>query len=698
MLIRLAGSLLIAALIFSQVFTGTSSGQSADGSRQGIIWTNTINCTATGNSLQKTAGRDDTSDAGARSLQSIAAGDAYIEFTVAEANKTLFCGLTHAAIGTDFAEIDFAIKLTNFNVAEVRENNVYKTDVPYKTGDVFRIAVESGVVRYYKNDTLFHTSAKNPTYPLIVDVTLLMRGARLENAVIGALAINASAEWRMYQRDPAHTAFAVASKINTSNVSNLNQSWSFATGGPVAGTPVVADGMVYVGSYDGNMYALRESDGSEVWRFATELVTDACGRTWGIDSTAALSNGRLFFGNGACNLYAVDAATGRQIWRTTLADTNQGAHLFSSPLVHDGKIYMGVSAHCNPPCVRGSVVCVDASDGKVLWTTYTAPLDSTGAGVWASFAVDPNRNLVYVTTGNFCEGTDTHGDSILAFNAQTGAIVWTYKNVARDDDTLNLDFGASPVLYDAGGFQMLAAGSQDGHCYAMNRATGELMWDTRVTDAKGDGGIISSPAAAYGKVFMGAIVENTTGKVVALDQRTGGVVWEAAQPAPILGAPAVAGGAVFIGGADGTLRAYDVETGAQLWSVRRGALLGGVSITSDHVFVGSMDKSVYAFSLNAVFPQPRAMITMTSPGAGDEVKKGKKFNVTWTASAGVSKVDVGISRDGGTTWTLLADDIDASLGTLRVKARKPKSDSAIVRVTDSANTAVSGRSGIFLIR
>ncbi|HEX8183389.1 MAG TPA: PQQ-binding-like beta-propeller repeat protein, partial [Blastocatellia bacterium] len=593
---RLASSFLIIAAILSPVFTLTSTGQSSDGSRQAIIWTNTINCAATGNSLQKTAGRDDTSDAGARSLQSITAGDAYIEFTVAEANKTLFCGLAHAAIGTDFSEIDFAIKLTSFNVAEVREKNDYKAEVPYKAGDVFRIADEAGAMRYYKNDIPFYTSAKRPTYPLTVDVTLLMMGARIDNAVIGALAVNASAEWRMYQRDPAHTAFAVGSKINTTNVSSLNQAWSFATLGPVTGTPVVAGGTVYVGSYDGNMYALRESDGSELWRFATELVTDACGRTWGIDSTAALSNGRLFFGNGACNLYALDAATGRQIWRTSLGDSNAGAHLFSSPLVHNGKIYIGVSAHCNPPCVRGSVVCLDAADGRVLWTTYTAPSGSTGAGVWASFAVDPNRDLVYITTGNFCEGTDTYGDSILALNAQTGAVVWSYKNVARDRGTENLDFGASPVLFDAGGFAMLAAGSQDGHCYAVNRGTGELIWDTRITDAKPNTSIISSPAAAYGKVFMGATVENTTGKVVALDQRTGNIVWEASQPAPIIGATAVAGGTVFIGGGDGGLRAYNAETGALLWVAKRGSMMGGVSITSDHVFIGSMDNSVYAFS------------------------------------------------------------------------------------------------------
>ncbi|HEX8184957.1 MAG TPA: hypothetical protein VF747_09410, partial [Blastocatellia bacterium] len=77
---------------------------------------------------------------------------------------------------------------------------------------------------------------------------------------------------------------------------------------------------------------------------------------------------------------------------------------------------------------------------------------------------------------------------------------------------------------------------------------------------------------------------------------------------------------------------------------------------------------------------------------------GKKFNIKWTATAGISKVDVKISRDGGTTWAPLAEDLDATLGTIRVKAKKPKSDSVIVQVVDSANPEVWGQSGVFRIR
>src|SRR5438552_2514043 len=109
---RLAQYLFIAVLIMSAMFAPTSTGQNGGGAPQNVVWTNVTNCSVTGNSLQKTSGRSDSSDAGARSQQVVASGDAYFDFTAGDSNKVLFCGLTHAAIGAAFSEIDFAIKLT----------------------------------------------------------------------------------------------------------------------------------------------------------------------------------------------------------------------------------------------------------------------------------------------------------------------------------------------------------------------------------------------------------------------------------------------------------------------------------------------------------------------------------------------------------------------------------------------------------
>ena len=147
--------------------------------------------------------------------------------------------------------------------------------------------------------------------------------------------------------------------------------------------------------------------------------------------------------------------------------------------------------------------------------------------MWSSCAVDPNRRTIYVGTGNYCSGDDTYSSTVLALNADSGNLVWSFKRVPPGDKN-NFDFGASPVLFDIVGIPALVIGSKNGHCYAVHRQTGELLWDTVITDGNTIGGTISSPAAANGMVFMGAIVQTRTGKVVGLDARTGAIVWEAA--------------------------------------------------------------------------------------------------------------------------------------------------------------------------
>jgi outer membrane protein assembly factor BamB len=691
---------LIAILILSATFAPRSIGQSS--APQNVVWSNVINCTVTGNSLQKTGGRSDSSDAGARSQQTVSAGDVYFEFTAGDVNKILFCGLTHAASGTAFSEIDFAVKLTDSGVAEVRENNAYGGETSCRTGDVFRIAVQGNVVKYYKNGGLYYTSSKAPVYPLFAQADFLTIGGRVDNAVIGALAVTSSASWTTYQHDSTHSGNSSESQIGASNVASLTQAWNFTTGDMVTGTPLISDGVVYIGSWDGKMYALRERDGSLLWNFnAGTLRVDACDTTYGIDSTAALSNGKLYFGTGLAQLISLNAANGQLNWRTQLADPNLAFHIWGSPLVFDGKIYIGLASHCVNPCIVGRLVCVDANDGRVLWSFATASEGSTGGAVWSSPAVDASRRMIYVGTGNFCTGADLHSSAIIALNADTGALIWRFKRLPQAD-TNNLDFGSSPVLYDVDGTPMLALPSKDGHCYGLNRATGSLVWDTVVTDGNSRGGSIASPAAAYGKVFFGGTVNVATGMFVALDQRDGRIVWRASQSLPILGATAAAGGVVFVGCDDGALHAYDASTGTELWNAQRSPMLGGVSISTTSVIVGSLDRNVYAFALPSAPPPPpppaAAAVSVNLPTAGDQWTKGEKYDVSWSVSGPVSRVDVSISRDGGGSWEVLATGVDSSAGRLEVKAKKPKSSATIVRVTDTADTSIFGQSGMFSIK
>jgi hypothetical protein len=171
-------------------FTTASTGGGGGGGggttgRLSVVWTNLVNTVANGSSLQKIGGFTDTPDAGARGQVVLSSGDGYLEFTATETNKTRFCGLTRAVSGTDYTAIDFSLKLTGSGVVEVRENNAYKAESGYSTGDVFKIAVEGGQVKYYRNGSVFYTSTRTPSYPLIVDASLIGIGATVTNAMIG---------------------------------------------------------------------------------------------------------------------------------------------------------------------------------------------------------------------------------------------------------------------------------------------------------------------------------------------------------------------------------------------------------------------------------------------------------------------------------------------------------------------------------
>jgi hypothetical protein len=158
-------------------FTSTPSGP------EDVAWTSLVNVTATGNSLEKTGGCDGCEDAGAVSQQQIASGSGYLEFTVSETNLVRFIGLNDNSTGTSDNEIPFAFKLVN-GYAEVRENGQYRADTPVVTGDVLRIAVQSGVVKYSKNGVVFYTSVNGPVYPLHADSALFSLGATLNNAML----------------------------------------------------------------------------------------------------------------------------------------------------------------------------------------------------------------------------------------------------------------------------------------------------------------------------------------------------------------------------------------------------------------------------------------------------------------------------------------------------------------------------------
>jgi outer membrane protein assembly factor BamB len=83
--------------------------------------------------------------------------------------------------------------------------------------------------------------------------------------------------------------------LTVHNVGNLSLKWSNTFAGAVWSSPAVADGVVYVGSSDGNVWALRAKTGAKLWNYGTRSF---------VDSSPAVANGVVYVGANERGVYA----------------------------------------------------------------------------------------------------------------------------------------------------------------------------------------------------------------------------------------------------------------------------------------------------------------------------------------------------------------------------------------------------------
>ena len=95
-----------------------------------------------------------------------------------------FIGFSTGSTGTSPDRIAAGLRL-QAGRAEVRESGVYRSEIAVNTGDILRITVGGGSVKYSKNGTVFYTSTSQPAYPLVINTSLLDLGATIKNATIG---------------------------------------------------------------------------------------------------------------------------------------------------------------------------------------------------------------------------------------------------------------------------------------------------------------------------------------------------------------------------------------------------------------------------------------------------------------------------------------------------------------------------------
>jgi polyvinyl alcohol dehydrogenase (cytochrome) len=435
-------------------------------------------------------------------------------------------------------------------------------------------------------------------------------------------------EWNGWGADLRNTRYqsAASAGLAASDVPRLKVRWAFGLPGVSAsGSQVTVIGnRVFVGSRNGMVYALDVRTGCLAWAFEADAgvrSSPVVGRT--ADGNSAT----VYFGDAKAQVYALDAATGVLRWKVK-AEDHLDAMITGAPALYAGRLYVPVSSLEEGTAIiptyecctfRGSIVALDAATGRQIWKTFTIAETAkrtkkssagtqlwgpSGASVWSTPALDPDRNRVYVTTGDsYSNPPAPESDAIMALAMDTGRIVWIRQvlggdawNVAclaetdagkrqcPDSAGPDHDFGSSPILtVNADGRRVLLAGQKSGAMYGLNPESGELIWKTQAGAGGVLGGIEWGFATDGSVVFAslsGALEKKPgeAGGLVAVSVADGKTRWSApppantcagregcstAQPAAVTAIP----GVVFSGSLDGHLRGYETETGKVIWDV-----------------------------------------------------------------------------------------------------------------------------------
>ncbi|MGH9191157.1 MAG: PQQ-binding-like beta-propeller repeat protein [Acidimicrobiales bacterium] len=425
-----------------------------------------------------------------------------------------------------------------------------------------------------------------------------------EDGTGGESAAPPPAEWVRLGGDLANTRAAVdEAAIGPDNVSDLRPAWELSGVNGLSGTPIVADGVVYVGDWTGHVRALDATTGEELWD--RDLATHYIG------GAVAGDRSRVFVGTFDARVVALDRATGAPQWETPVGDHPQ-AVIFGSPIVADGPAGAGagrsglvlvgvgsfeVFAGGESPTFRGHIVGLDAESGAEVWRFWVTAGDETegpGVSIWSSPAVDTERGHLYVGTGQaYALPAPRRSDALLALDVETGAEVWATQFTAGDAWTLarptglDADVGAAPNLFEVDGTDAVGVGDKAGAYHALDRDTGEVLWSHKLTEGGPQGGVMASAAVHAGRVYVASNRASQDADLMALDADNGEEIWRVDVGAHVTGPVTWANELLFVADDSGRVAAYGATDGQRRWSHAVAApAAGGIAVVDGTAYAG----------------------------------------------------------------------------------------------------------------
>jgi outer membrane protein assembly factor BamB len=311
--------------------------------------------------------------------------------------------------------------------------------------------------------------------------------------------------------------------------------WSFKCEDEVRSSPCVSNGMLFVGCYDTNLYALDAGRGEFRWKYATE---------GGISSSPAVWQDIVIVGSEDGAVYALDVRRGNLRWTFRTAKAVR-----SSPRIEDRVVFIG-------------------SDDQHFYA-----LDGLrGTMIWKHRSWMPIRSSACVANGSvFIGGNDGH---VYCFDIRNGGLRWKQKTQQ------------SVISSPAFGEGLVFVGSMDNSIYALDSEGGWPAWRYRTNHY-----VNSSPCVVGTRVFVGGV----DGMMYALEAKNGRVSWKFDTGSQITSSPRSEGGRIYFGAVDGFVYCLDAGTGDLLWKFQaNGPIVSSAAIQEGVVYIGSLDHQVYA--------------------------------------------------------------------------------------------------------
>jgi eukaryotic-like serine/threonine-protein kinase len=330
------------------------------------------------------------------------------------------------------------------------------------------------------------------------------------------------------------TKIALTKAVSRVDGEAIKPVWEFACEDEIRGTPTYHDGLVYIGSYDNNLYALNAATGEFLWKYPTEE---------GIVSKPLVYENNVFFGSEDKRLHVITARFGRLNWMYYT-----DAPIRSSPQIAEGHILIGSDdAHLH---------AVNTISGRRAWRA------DVGAMVRSTPAV--LNDLIYV-------GTESGDFYCMDFRS---TIKWRFK--AKRAIT------SSPIMQQG----VVYFGSVDSTLYALDARTGWVIWRYRLNKPT-----ITTPCITGDYIFTGSI----DGLIHCVDLRSAKEVWTFSAENQVTGSPIIYKDSLYCGSVDCNLYCLEYRTGRLRWKfTTQGAITGTPIAVDDLVYIGSTDHRLYA--------------------------------------------------------------------------------------------------------